>query len=125
MKSFKNVAIESVTMSLLMVGRTAITTEEIITKYPKGITVDDFDIVDAVIEDKPAHFAVITIEEDDKVYYTSGIIITKMVDAFVEECGNIETARAEYEKDKDKLKLKLTEGKNKSGKNNLTKVEVM
>ena len=122
--SLKNVAKETVTLSTLMVGRISASTPELIEKFPKGFTVEDFDIVDAIIDEKPAHYAVITIEEDDSVYYTCGIIITKMIDAYVDECGSLEQARANYVKE-EKLKLKLTEGKNKSGKNNLTKVDIL
>ena len=122
--SLKNVAKETITLSVLMVGRESISTPEVIEKFPKGFTVEDFDIVDAVIDEKPAHYAVITIGEDDSVYYTCGIIITKMIDAYVDECGSLEQARANYVKE-EKLKLKLTEGKNKSGKNNLTKVDIL
>lgn len=123
--SLKQVAQNSITLSPLMVDRVAVKTEDIVSKYPNGITVTDFDIVDAVIDSKPAHFAVLTFAEDKTAYYTSGIIITKMIDAFVDECGSINEARANYDADSDKLKLKLEKGYDKSGTKNLTKVTIL
>lgn len=121
MYNFKQKAIESTILSDLMQGREKISTEEVIKKYPKGITVTDFDFV--TIENKT--FVVLTFEEDETKFLNGGFVLTKVFSEIVEDFeGEVEAAREEYSKYENKIVAVLSAGKTKDGKNNITKVQI-
>lgn len=88
--------LETNAMSELMADREKIATEDIISKYPKGITINKFDKV-TVNEDT---FYVFTFDEDESVFAFSGFVISKFFDSLVTKYGNINNANdALYDND--------------------------
>lgn len=121
MYNFKQKAVESIILSDLMQEREKISTEEVIKKYPEGITVTDFDFV--TIENKT--FVVLTFEEDKTKFLNGGFVLTKVFSEIVEDFeGEVEAAREEYSKCENKIVAVLSAGKTKDGKNNITKVQI-
>lgn len=80
--------LETNAMSELMSDREKISTEDIISRYPDGITINKFDKV-SVNEDT---FYVFTFEEDESVFAFSGFVIAKFFDAVVAKYGDIYNA---------------------------------
>ena len=75
-------------MSELMSDREKIATEDIISRYPDGITITQFDRV-TVNEDT---FYVFIFAEDESVFAFSGFVIAKFFDALVAKYGDINNA---------------------------------
>lgn len=117
---FKQIAEESLTLSRLHKGREKLETEDVV---DMPLTIEDFDMVYT----EAATYAVVTFVEHPKKFYNCGLILTKMVQAWIDSYDELETAVAEYEKldDDDKVRVQLTEGKAASSKNNLTMVEIL
>ena len=80
--------LETNAMSELMTDREKIATEDIISRYPDGITINKFDKV-SVNDDT---FYVFTFEEDETVFAFSGFVIAKFFDALVAKYGNTDNA---------------------------------
>ena len=120
MFNFRDVAEKSTLLSVLQKDRTKISTEELVKKFPDGITVNQFDI--ATIDNKA--FAVVTFAEDNNYYYNGGTILTKMCIAWAQGFGgDTESASVALLKSGG-VKLKFTETKTKSG-NNVTTITVV
>lgn len=83
------VAHRETTLSCLMNGRDKIKTEDIIKKYPEGITLTEFDLI--TIED--GTFPVFLFAENDKECFFGGCILTKIATGWVKACdGDVEAA---------------------------------
>ena len=110
----------STLLSSLQNNRNKISTEELISSFPDGITVNAFDF--ATVQDKT--FAVVTFSEDDSRYYNGGTVLTKMCLAWAAGFnGDPESASVALMKSGG-VKLKFTETKTKSG-NNVTTITVV
>ena len=121
-KNFKQIAEQSMTLSRLHNGRDKVETSEIV---DKPLTVEDFDLV---VRDDGVQYAVLTFKELPGAYYNGGLIITKMVVAWVSEYdGNVDDAAADYAKAKDneRVKIQLAETKAASSNHNLTTVKLL
>lgn len=116
--SLKSIAQDLTRLSPLMENREKVSTSDMIKKYPNGFEVGEVDIV--TLPD--ARYAVITPKDDDKIFYTGGLVLTKIVDAWLA----VEPDKQQLYKqlDKEKIKLKLKEEKTR-GNNNITTVEVI
>lgn len=116
---FASLAKDSLTLSELHNGREQIDTDDII---GEELTVVDFDLI--VTSD--ATYATFIFDEHNDKYYNGGLILTKMVNSFVEQFGSIDEAREAYASgDNGVLRIRLTAGKSAKTKNNLTLVEVL
>lgn len=116
---FSQLAKDSLTLSDLHNGRTQIDTDDII---GEELTVVDFDL----IQTDDATYATFVFAEHEDRYYNGGLILTKMVNAFVGEFGGVEAARDAYATgDNGVLRIRLSAGKSAKTKNNLTLVEVL
>lgn len=121
MYNFKQTAIESTILSDLMQGREKISTDEVIKKYPDGITITDFDFVNM----KNKTFVVLTFKEDETKFLNGGFVLSKVFMEIVEDFdGEVEAAREEYSKSENKIIAVLSAGKTRDGKNNITKVYI-
>ena len=117
MSKFRDLAVRATTLSDLMDGRDKIDTEDLISEYPNGFTVDDLDL--CTVGDEPLW--VYTIRENDDAFAFAGSVLKKIFDAFLASCeGDLDTLRNEF----DGLKIKLKSGKTKKGKD-ITLVEVL
>ena len=120
MFNFREEAMKSTLLSVLQKDRTKISTEELVSQFPDGVTVNQFDF--ATIEDKV--FAVVTFAEDGTRYYNGGTVLTKMCLAWAAGFnGDPESASVALMKSGG-VKLKFTETKTKNG-NNVTTITVV
>ena len=118
--NFKQSAQESTTLSELMADREKLTTEELVVKYPDGVTITAFDVIDS----NKGTYPVFHIKENDKVFYCGGIVLRKIVEGWLKGFnGDSDTANAELAK-MGGVRVKLELGKTKDN-NNLTKVTVL
>lgn len=122
---FHDIAKEQTVFSPVMEGREKTTTQEVIDKYPNGVTLTEFDIVilpDKSGEEKPV--PVFAIKEDPGVAFFGGVVLSKMAQAWATAYeGDIATASAEL-KASGGVKVKLTNSKTKSH-NDVVSVEVL
>lgn len=120
MKNFRDLARKATTLSELMANREKISTEYVIKNFPDGITINEVD----VIKTSTATYPVFTFAEDKTMFYCGGIVLAKIVNAWLDEyngnLGNLNHDLAES----GGVKVKLTESKTKDNKN-VTTVEVM
>lgn len=121
MKNFRDLARKATTLSELMENREKIQTGEVIKNFPNGITLNAVDI----IKTTGAEYPVFTFSEDSSRFYCGGIVLSKIVDKWVEEyngdLGMLNHDLAEM----GGVKVKLKETKTRDGKNNITEVEVV
>lgn len=120
MFNFRESAMNSTLLSTLQNNREKITTDDLVAKYPDGITVNAFDF--ATVQDKT--FAVVTFTEDDTKYYNGGTVLTKMCLAWAAGFdGDPESASVALTKCGG-VKLKFSLSKTKNG-NNVTTITVV
>lgn len=116
---FGSLAKDSLTLSELHNGREQIDTDDIL---GEELTVVDFDL----IETSDATYATFVFDEYPDRYYNGGLILTKMVNTFIEEFGGLDKARDAYASGENGvLRIMLSAGKSAKTKNNLTLVEVL
>lgn len=118
MINLKEIAKKTTTLSFLMEGREKIETSELVKKYKDGISVNAVDL----IETSDARYCTVTFAENDKLFYNGGLVMTKIVDAWLQH-GSIEEINAELAK--NPVKMRLTESKTKSGNKNVTIIDVL
>lgn len=119
MNKFTERAKKETTLSELMTGR-KLETSEIIAMFPDGATVVECDTV--TIED--AHYAVVKFEELPDAFYTGGLVLTKIVDAWLDDYnGDIATLNHDL-REAGGVKIKMVEKKTKGGRN-VTSIEVL
>lgn len=120
MANFRETAKRATELSELMNGREKIDTGELIKKYPDGVTITAVDM----IETTDATYPVLLIKEDDKVFYTGGIVLKKIVDQWLDMFDrDAEKCSEELTKDGGVM-VKLEETKTKKNQN-VTKVTVL
>lgn len=118
MNKFTEMAKKATTLSELMVGR-KLDTEELIEKFPDGVTVIECDTVDT----DEAHYAVVRFAEISDAFYTGGIVLTNIVDAWINEYNGDMSLLNHDLHESGGVKVKLTAKKTKNGKN-VTAIEV-
>ena len=121
MKNFRDLARKATTLSELMENREKIQTADVIKNFPDGITLNAVDI----IKTSDTTYPVFTFSEDVHRFYCGGIVLSKIVDTWLDEyngdLGLLNHDLAET----GGVKVKLTEAKTRDGKNNITEVEVI
>lgn len=125
---FKKIALDATTMSELMNGRDKMDTEELIKKYPDGVTIDFIDNVNMSQEDGEAEnvWIFVTEEQPDKFTF-GGFVLAKIFNNILAEFeGDYDSMIEEYNSSlkEDKLRVKLERAKTKS-KREITKVTVL
>lgn len=125
---FKKIALDATTISELMNGRDKMDTEELIKKYPDGVTIDFIDNVNMSQEDGEVEnvWVFVTEEQPDKFTFAGFVLAKIFNNILVEFEGDyaemIETYNSALKK--DKLRVKLERAKTKS-KREITKVTVL
>lgn len=124
---FKKIALDATTMSELMSGRDKMDTEEIIKKYPDGITIDFIDNVNMQQEDGDENVWIFVTEEQPNKFTFAGFVLAKIFNNILAEFEGdyaemIETYNSALKE--DKLRVKLERAKTKS-KREITKVTVL
>lgn len=125
---FKKIALDATTMSELMNGRDKMDTEELIKKYPDGVTIDFIDNVNMSQEDGEAEnvWIFVTEEQPDKFTF-GGFVLAKIFNNILAEFeGDYDAMIKEYNSSlkEDKLRVKLERAKTKT-KREITKVTVL
>lgn len=124
---FKKIALDATTMSELMNGRDKMDTEELIKKYPNGVTIDFIDNVNMQQEDGEENVWIFVTEEQPNKFTFAGFVLAKIfnniLDGFEGDYAEmIETYNSALKE--DKLRVKLERAKTKS-KREITKVTVL
>lgn len=124
---FKKIALDATTMSELMNGRDKMDTEELIKKYPNGVTIDFIDNVDMQQEDGEENVWIFVTEEQPNKFTFAGFVLAKIFNNILDEFEGdyaemIETYNSALKE--DKLRVKLERAKTKS-KREITKVTVL
>lgn len=125
---FKKIALDATTMSELMNGRDKMDTEELIKKYPDGVTIDFIDNVNMSQEDGEAEnvWIFVTEEQPDKFTF-GGFVLAKIFNNILAEFeGDYDAMIEEYNSSlkENKLRVKLERAKTKT-KREITKVTVL
>ena len=117
---FAQIAEEALGNSKVISGHEKISTEELIAKYPKGITLTAFD----VLANDADGYAVFNFAEDTTKYFNGGALLSKMAFKWVESYdGDVE--HASYELGScGGLRVRLSAKKTRTGKN-ITNVEIL
>lgn len=124
---FKKIALDVTTMSELMSGRDKMDTEELIKKYPDGVTIDFIDNVNMQQEGGEENVWIFVTEEQPNKFTFAGFVLTKIFNNILSEFEGdyaemIETYKSAPKE--DKLRVKLERAKTKS-KREITKVTVL
>lgn len=124
---FKKIALDATTMSELMSGRDKMDTEELIKKYPDGVTIDFIDNVNMQQEDEEENVWIFVTEEQPNKFTFAGFVLAKIFNNILSEFEGdyaemIETYNSALKE--DKLRVKLERAKTKS-KREITKVTVL
>lgn len=121
MYNFKAAALKATELSHLMNDKNKVSTEEIIKKYKGEITITAVDIAE---QNDGVRYCVINFAEDAGAFYCGGIVLTKIVDAWLDDfAGNFTKLNAAL-KEFGGLKVKMCEEKTKKN-NNITSVTVL
>ena len=124
---FKKIALDATTMSELMNGRDKMDTEELIKKYPDGVTIDFIDNVNMQQEDGEENVWIFVTEEQPNKFTFAGFVLAKIFNSILSEFEGdyaemIETYNSSLKE--DKLRVKLERAKTKT-KREITKVTVV
>ena len=124
---FKKIALDATTMSELMNGRDKMDTEELIKKYPNGVTIDFIDNVNMQQEDGEENVWIFVTEEQPNKFTFAGFVLAKIFNNILDEFEGdyaemIETYNSALKE--DKLRVKLERAKTKF-KREITKVTVL
>lgn len=128
-KNLRELAVEATTLSELMDGREKIETEEIIRKYPKGITITAIDSYNAMNTDDETgeisteEIFIYTFEEDKDKFAFAGYVLKKMFKRWLEELGDFDTVNEELSY--GNFAVQLSKKKTKDGKKSVTTVRVI
>lgn len=124
---FKKIALDATTMSEIMNGRDKMDTEELIKKYPEGVTIDFIDNVNMQQEDGEENVWVFVTEEQPNKFTFAGFVLAKIFNNILAEFEGdyaemIKTYNSALKE--DKLRVKLERAKTKA-KREITKVTVL
>ncbi len=124
---FRKIALDATTMSELMNGRDKMDTEELIKKYPNGVTIDFIDNVNMQQEDGEENVWIFVTEEQPDKFTFAGFVLAKIFNDILSKFeGDYDAMIEEYNSSlkKDKLRVKLERAKTKT-KREITKVKVL
>lgn len=117
--SLKQIAEQTLAGSPITEGREKISTEEIIARYPNGITLCRMDMFTS---DDGSKYPVFNFTQDNTKFYGGGALLTRLAEAWLTEAGgDLDAVNAELAAG---LTVKLSLAKNKKGQN-LTKVTII
>lgn len=124
---FKKIALDATTMSEIMNGRDKMDTEELIKKYPEGVTIDFIDNVNMQQEDGEENVWIFVTEEQPNKFTFAGFVLAKIFNNILTEFEGdyaemIETYNSALKE--EKLRVKLERAKTKA-KREITKVTVL
>lgn len=117
---FRGTAISETSLSPLMDGKERISMDGLISTYPNGVTVTEFDLLSG----QQGEYAVCTFAEDSSKFFFGGAILTKIVLKWIAGFdGDCELASHTL-KDNGGVKMRFKHGRTKKGQQ-LTLVEIL
>lgn len=119
MANFRERAVSATTISELMENRTKISNDELITKYPEGVTVTGFDWM----KGDDGKYPVCIFMENPNECFFGGTAMTSICDAWMDGYENPADCSEALAKEGG-VKIKFTKGKTKQNRN-FTKAEVV
>lgn len=123
MSRFSERAKAHVAGSPVLENREKMSTDEIIARYPQGVTIIDFDFLNG----KQGRYVVCAFKESPQNYFNGGKILTDIFEEFLTEYSEmvnpLEACRKDFS-DEGGLKVKLSHGRTKDG-NNVTLVDII
>lgn len=123
MADFRNMAKRQTTLSEVMTDRDKISTDELIAKYPDGVTIVAFDYIQSKKFSR-GKYPVYNIAEDATVFCNGGAVLDRIFHDFVEAMdGDVKAASDELRR-QGGLQVKLSKGETKKG-DEVTLVEVI
>lgn len=122
MADFRGMAKRQTTLSEVMNDREKITTQEVIERYPDGITIVAFDYIQS--KKSKGKYPVFNFSEDMTVFCNGGTVLDRIFTDFVNAMdGDVAAASNELRR-QGGLQVKLSNGKTKAG-DDLVMVEVI
>lgn len=119
MGNFKSKAVSATTISKLMENRTKISTDEIISKYPEGVTIIGFDWMTG----DEGKYPVCIFKENEHECFFGGVSLTQICTAWMEGYEDTEKCSADLASEGG-VKIQFTKGLTKN-KRTFTKCEVV
>ena len=119
MGNFKNKAVAATSISKIMEGKTKISTEEVISKYPEGVTITGFDWMNG----ENGKYPVCIFAENQNECFFGGTSLTSICEAWMDGYQDAETCSADLAAEGG-VKVKFSKGKTKSNRN-FTRCEVV
>lgn len=122
---FAEIAKRETNLSPVLQGRTKVSVSEIMSKYPGGVTIVEFDLIRT--RDKQgeeSEYPVLAIEEDSSVCFFGGFVLHRIVKEWVALYSGDVAEASKSLAEAGGVKIKMHERKTKSG-NNITTVEVV
>lgn len=117
--SFKDKALAATSTCTLMEGRTKISTEEIIAKYPQGVTIIGFDWLTG----NDGKYPVCIIKENENECFFGGTALTSICESWMD--GYTDTASCSSALAAEGgVKIKFSKGKTKSNRT-FTRCEIV
>lgn len=113
--SIRELAMKETSISDVMDEREKIKTEDIQTKFPDGITINDIDCIDNVDDEGNVDsYYVYAFKEDNSKFAFAGSVLKRIFGEIIKECGGVEEARKAIAE--QGLKVQLSEGRTKVGR---------
>lgn len=113
--SIREIAMKETTISDVMDEREKIKTEDLQTRFPNGITINDIDLIENVDDEGNVDsYYVYAFKEDKSKFAFAGSVLKRIFDAIWKECGGLEEARKAIAE--QGLKVQLSEGRTKVGR---------
>ena len=119
MGNFKNKAVAATTISELMENRTKISTDEVISKYPEGITITAFDWM----KGENGQYPVAIFKENDHECFFGGAALTSICEDWMDGYEDTKSCSDDLAAEGG-VKLKFTKSKTKNNRT-FTKAEVV
>lgn len=123
---FASLARKATTLSPIIEGKEKISVGDIIEKYPDGITITNFDMVNGVDQNtgESSDYPVFTFKEDENKFGFGGHVLKKIIRVWLENFeGDIETC-AKALQAAGGVKLKFSRSTTKAGRS-VTVVDVI
>lgn len=111
MGNFKSKAISATTVSKIMEGKTKISTDELITKYPEGVTITGFDWMNG----DNGKYPVCVFSENANECFFGGTALTEICESWMDGYTDCESCSADLQKEGG-VKIKFSKGKTKNNR---------
>lgn len=122
---FSNIARKATVLSPIIEGKTKISVSDIISTYPDGITLTNFDLVNGTDQNgNPSTYPVFVFAEDETRFGFGGTVLKNIVNAWIGAFdGDIEACSKALAANGG-CKLRFSQGHTKAGRN-VTTIDVI